>query len=94
MPRILTKEEIEKGDFMKTSVERAKRLEVRRLYETQRHVTYEVTDPVTKSQHEVIYKSEKKPPLDWVCDCEWYTTQTINNGKYCAHVLAVHLKGI
>ncbi|HLE06711.1 MAG TPA: hypothetical protein VI790_05120, partial [Candidatus Nanoarchaeia archaeon] len=82
---------IEKGDFMHTSVERAKRLNVKKTYETARHAAYEVTDSVTGSIHEVVYKSEKKPPLDWVCDCEWYTTQTINNGKYCAHVLAVHL---
>ncbi|MFA5406812.1 MAG: hypothetical protein WC307_05655 [Candidatus Nanoarchaeia archaeon] len=89
MPRFLTKKEIMNSDYMPTSIERAKKLKVRKDYETKRHVAYEVIDPVTGSNHFVFYKSEKQPPLDWVCDCEWYSTQTIHNAKYCAHIIAV-----
>lgn len=89
--RLLSKREIEKGKFMPTSVERAKTLLVKKDYETPRHVAFKVTDPKSGSEHIVYYKGGKEPPLDWVCDCEWYSTQTIHNGKYCAHILAVHL---
>jgi len=92
MPRFLTKRELEQGGFMPTSIERAKRLKVSQSYETERHPAYEVTDSLTGSNHIVFYKSEKEPPFDWVCDCEWYTTRTIHNGQYCAHILAVQLK--
>lgn len=92
MSRFLSSKEIEKGGFMPTSVARAKTLKVVRQYETARHVAYEVTDPKSGSRHVVFYKKQKEPPLDWVCDCEWYTTRTIHSGKYCAHILAVHLK--
>lgn len=89
--RLLSKHEIKKGKFMPTSVRRAEQLIVSKEYETKRHVAFQVTDPKSGSEHLVYYKREKEPPLDWVCDCEWYTTQTIHNGKYCAHILAVHL---
>lgn len=88
--RVLSKEEVEEGDFSPTSVSRAKRLKVVKDYETARHVAFKVIDPVSGSEHVVFYKSEKKPPLDWSCDCEWYTTK----GIYCAHILAVHLTKI
>ncbi len=91
MPRFLTIKEIENGKFMPTSTERASKLQVKESYKTERHTAYEVTDPEKLTKHTVIYKKEKKPPLDWACDCEWYTTKTINNGIYCAHILAVHL---
>ena len=90
--RVLSKKEIEEGDFMPTSVARAKLLFVKKEYETERHIAYLVKDPFSGSEHTIFFKVDKKPPLDWVCDCEWYTTRTIHSGKYCAHILAVHLK--
>ncbi len=89
--RLLSKAEIEKGNFMPTSIARAKRLIVKEVYRTVKHVVFRVIDPVSGSEHEVFYKSEKKPPLDWVCDCRWYSSKTVINGSYCAHILAVHL---
>lgn len=89
--RVLSEQEILKGNFMPTSITRAQRLMVKEDYETTRHKGFQVTDPVSGSEHLVIFKNEKQPPLDWTCDCEWYTTKTIHNGKYCAHILAVHL---
>ncbi len=91
-PRFLKYSEINEKNFNKTSIERAHTLTVDKLYETEKHVAYAVRDPFKGTEHVVIYKSEKEPPLDWTCDCKWYTTRTINTGKYCAHILAVHLK--
>ncbi len=88
-PRVLSEKEIEKGGFMPASVRRAGTLLVKEAYRTNRHIAYEVADPVSGSRHIVIYESEKRPPLDWTCDCEWYSTKTVKNGKYCAHILAV-----
>ncbi len=90
--RFLSRDEVFNGGFMPTSVARAQRLIVRRSYQTKRHLAFIVTDPVSGSEHVVIYRSEKKPPLDWSCDCEWYSTRTVINGKYCAHILAVQLR--
>ena len=92
MLRFLSRDEIIKGDFMPESIKRADKLIVIKSYETQRHSAYEVIDPVSGSKHLVIYKSEKKPPMDWVCDCEWFIQDTLHTGRYCAHILSVHLK--
>ncbi len=91
-PRFLKLSEINSDKYNKTSVERANRLSVERLYETEKHMAYAVRDVFTNSEHVVIYMSEKEEPYDWTCDCKWYTTKTINTGSYCAHILAVHLK--
>ena len=85
--RILSDYELKKGDFRPNSIARAKTLQVVKDYETAKHVAFKVVDPVSGSKHLVFYKSEKKPPLDWSCDCEWYITRNM----YCAHILAVHL---
>jgi len=89
--RVLTEEEIDKGQYMVTSKERARSLVVTKDYESSKNVVFKVTDPVSKNEHIVYYKRDKKPPFDWACDCRWYTVRTVQNGTYCAHILAVHL---
>jgi hypothetical protein len=91
-PRFLKLSDINEKNFNKTSIERANTLTVDKLYETTKHIAYAVRDLFKGSEHVVIYKSEKKPPLDWTCDCKWYTARTVHSGKYCAHILAVQLK--
>lgn len=92
-PRFLKLSEINEVNYNKSSIERAKTLTVDKLYITNKHVAYVVRDLFKGSEHVIIYKSEKEPPFDWACDCKWYTARAINTGRYCAHVLAVHLKG-
>lgn len=91
-PRFISEVEITGNNYRQTSIERARTLIVTKLYETDRHIAYSVRDPFKDSEHVVIYKSEKKPPSDWSCDCTWYTSKAIHTGEYCAHILAVHLK--
>ena len=88
-PRFIKLSLINEDNYNKASIDRARTLSVEKLYVTEKHVAYAVRDLFKNTEHTVIYESEKLPPLDWTCDCEWYTTRTINNGKYCAHVLAV-----
>lgn len=92
--RILKYEEINEKNFQSGSIARAKRImnNVFLEYKTLRHIGFRVLDFERNSIHSVIYMSEKKKPSDWQCDCTWYSTQSIKTGKYCAHILAIHLK--
>jgi len=91
-PRFLNLDDINSNNYRATSIERARTLVVKTIYITDRHAAYSVRDPFKNSEHIVIYKTEKNPPFDWTCDCTWYTSRSIHNGEYCAHILAVHLK--
>ncbi len=85
--RYLSKDEILKN-FSKSVIKRAFRLVVREILRTARHIEFEVYDPILQTYHIVLYKSEKRPPFDWTCDCKWYSMKA---PKYCAHILAVNL---
>jgi hypothetical protein len=91
--RVLSIEEIERGGFARGSIKRARRLwrNISIDYQSERRVAFTVWDREKGSKHSVIYNSVKREPADWSCDCKWYSTQGIGSGKYCAHILAVHL---
>lgn len=91
-PRFLKLSEINESNFNSTSIERGRTLSVEGLYVTEKHYAYAVRDLFKGSEHVVLYKSEKEAPFDWTCDCKWYTTRSIHSGRYCAHILAIHLK--
>jgi hypothetical protein len=61
-------------------------------YLTKKHIAFTVFDDRKKTIHSVLYKTEKKPPYDWSCDCKWYSTRGVSTGIYCAHIIAVNMR--
>jgi hypothetical protein len=88
--RFLSEEEIEQAEFAWSSKRRAKKLRVKLDYRGAKNVGFEVRDPETDTVRHVIYHSEMREPQDWSCNCKWHATRG-TFGKYCAHILAVHL---
>lgn len=90
--RIIPKIDINTDNYMSSSVYRSSKLNkhVKIDYSTEKRTAFTVKDPEKETIHSVIFNSEKKPPVDWNCDCRWHTTQGMK-GKYCAHILAVHV---
>ena len=74
--------------FNETSKTRSQALTVKIDYETNKRIAFTVTDPKTQKKHSVLYNYDKKPPLDWNCDCKWHSNQFPQTRKYCAHVHA------
>ncbi|MCK4714885.1 MAG: hypothetical protein KAT35_04875 [Candidatus Aenigmarchaeota archaeon] len=88
--RFLSEDEIEEAEFARLSKERAKNLKVALDYRGAKNVGFKVRDSKKDTVRHVIYHSEKKEPQDWSCDCKWHATRG-TFGKYCAHILAVHI---
>jgi hypothetical protein len=88
--RFLSEEEIEKAEFARSSKERSKNLRVKLDYRGAKNVGFKVEDRESGTVRNVIYHSEMKEPQDWSCNCNWHATRG-TFGKYCAHILAVHL---
>ncbi len=65
--------------------DRAKRLDVKKDYETQKRVAFTVKDKERKTKHSVFYSKDKK---EWFCDCKWYATRFNSTKRHCAHVTA------
>ena len=65
--------------------ERAKRLDVKKDYETAKRIAFTVTDKEKDTVHSVLYHKDKK---EWFCDCKWYSTRYSSTKKQCSHVIA------
>ncbi len=69
--------------------ERAKKLEVRKDYETAKRIAFTVIDKEKGTSHSVFYSKEKK---EWFCDCKWYSTKYDSTKKHCSHIIAAKNK--
>ncbi len=87
--KVLRESDILPNNFPLESTIAARRIwrQVKVDYVGAKHVGFKVYDPIKKTEHSVIYYSEKKFPNNWSCDCKWFSIK----GKYCKHILAVHI---
>lgn len=84
--KVLSLKEINEGPFSTYSIQKAWRMEVKKDYSTPIHKCFIVLSD--ENEHYVMFKKEKD---SWSCDCKWFSNQGVNTGKYCSHILAVHI---
>ncbi len=87
--QVVDEKEILPKNFPLDSIISSRRIwrQVKIDYVGAKHVGFLVYDPLKKTEHSVIYYSEKKFPDNWSCDCKWFSMK----GVYCKHILAVHI---
>ncbi|MDD5181952.1 MAG: SWIM zinc finger family protein [Candidatus Nanoarchaeia archaeon] len=72
------------------SIDSGKRMinEVNVDYITAKHIGFSCRDYKYKTNHSVIYYSERPLEKAWNCDCKWSSLKE----KFCGHILAVFLR--
>lgn len=61
-------------------------MKVKKDSSTAIHEYFNVSDG--ENEHYVMFKKEKN---EWSCDCKWFSNQGVNCGRFCSHILAVHI---